>query len=255
MKNYIKLTGLLLFFASGLTTLAMRTKPSPTLGVYVKNMAKGKTGIEYNILIQVVPMSGEVTERFKMPFGSAMHVGQLDQIADIKTSGDYTTWTSNKKQLDQIKEEAMKGWFSDINVYLNVTANPTGYSLKDKDWHWAESGEKQSNPTILTPGFPLILSVEDIQKGALGPTYAQKVKDICTADYSKQKASGFVNLCEHLTRKLQPLFGKISPDIVRFSELQTPSNMHLIKQTEDEIRETIDLLHKKFSEWKQQGKI
>ena len=116
-------------------------------------------------------------------------------------------------------------------------------------WHWAESEDVRAKPSELISfdfsGLPAQL--QDIIKGTWGTDYAKKVIDICGADYTQVKKLGLVNLCEHLTRTLEPLFGKIRKT--------SQPNTFEIKTTENEIKETINRLHKKLLEWKSQGKV
>jgi hypothetical protein len=251
MKKYnVRLASVVLFFATG-AAIGMERPLNPNIEVYVVNKAVGFGGKQYTVTIKAEPdlmstqMGLEPFEKKKVPFGSPIYVNQLSQIADIKTSGDYATgWISNENALREIKQQANK-MNANADVYVHVVSNgSTGYYING--WHWAE--EAQAAPSIITSFDDLPEQLQMIIKGAWGQDYAKKVMDICGADYTKIQKLGWVNLCQNLTKTLDPLFGKTSKKIKSMNSFE-------IKTTEDEIKETINRLHKTFLKWRSEGKL
>ena len=97
MKKYsVKLASLVVFFATN-AAIGMLPLPDPSIGVYVVNKAIGLGGKQYTIDIEAVPdimvtqVGLEMFEKKKVLFGRSIDVGQLRQIDDIMTSGDYAS--------------------------------------------------------------------------------------------------------------------------------------------------------------------
>lgn len=251
MKKYsVRLASVMLFFATG-AAIGMERPLDPGIKVFVVNKAVGLGGKQYTITIKAEPdlmstqMGDEAFKEKKVPFGSPIYVNQLSQIADIETSGDYATgWTSNKDILNMIKQEAVKMHYANANVYVHVVPSKTGYYIYD--WHWIEGA--QATPSIITSFDDLPEQLQKIIRGTWGQDYAKKVMDICGADYTKVQKLGWINLCQNLTKTLDPLFGKTSNKIKSMNTFE-------IKTTEDEIKETINRLHKTFLKWRSEGKL
>jgi hypothetical protein len=196
MKVRIQLASLALLCATGVI-VAMERQPN----VHIVNKAAGYTG-QYEILVKTTPTMSATIGKYgfglgeiKIPYGKSQYVGRLQDIADIETSGQYAQgWTSNKNVLNQIKENAKD--YPNADFYLTVTSSGLGFKVTH--WH-AASPEPQTEYSELIE----FISLDDIKKGRLGQDYAQKVKEICNANYTRAVAAGYANLCQQLQNRLK----------------------------------------------------
>jgi hypothetical protein len=208
-------------------------KFDPTIDVYVVNKAVGYGGKRYSVSVKAQPdlMSTHIgLDEFKektVPYDKSEYINRLSHISDIETSGDYARgWTSNASVIDDLKQQAVDLQYTNVNVYLHVISNgTTGYYIKG--WHWVEKNGGSASRLIE------YVSVDDIlTRGVLGPDYSQKVKAICSADYTKAQSVGYANLCQDLGKRLKT-------DVLKGA----PSS---IKTREEAIKNIIDGLHAKY---------
>ena len=88
--------------------------------------------------------------------------------------------------------------------------------------------------------------LQAIKNGALGPEYAQKATEICSANYAQAEKLGKINLCNQLQQTL------VSPQYFMHSKA-TISKKPLIRPTIEEIKQSIDSLHRALTRYKQRG--
>lgn len=88
--------------------------------------------------------------------------------------------------------------------------------------------------------------LQAIKNGALGPEYAQKATEICSANYTKAEQLGKVNLCNRLQKDL------VSPQYDIHSKA-TIRKKPIIRPTIEEIKQSIDSLHRSLARYKNKG--
>jgi len=88
--------------------------------------------------------------------------------------------------------------------------------------------------------------LQAIKNGALGPEYAKKATEICSANYAPAEKLGKVNLCTSLQKNL------VSPQYDIHSKAKI-TRKPLIRPTIEEIKQTIDSLHRALARYKSRG--
>ena len=89
--------------------------------------------------------------------------------------------------------------------------------------------------------------LQAIKNGALGPEYAQKATEICSADYTPAEKLGKVNLCNRLQKDL------VSPQYDIHSKAKKTFKKPVIRPTIEEIKQSIDSLHRALAKYKNRG--
>lgn len=87
--------------------------------------------------------------------------------------------------------------------------------------------------------------LDALKKGALGAEYAAKAAAICSADYTKAKSKGKINLCDELTRSL------VAPPYTKLQTISGPQPD--LKPVVDEIKSTIDMLSRSLARYRALG--
>lgn len=258
MKKYsVKLASLVLFFATG-ATIGMEAPKR----IHLENLLSpmqiplyGPSNYTLACIINDIDDKNQPNYTKYASYNETVYLGLSDEIKTLKIrlsgpgteKGAYVYDNLTDELKKQIAAKEFDPNYTDLTIIVQHARTSGGKWIPkqyDYTWKW----NKPKDEAQAKPIKSISMTLDGIIKGELGQEYAKKVTDICNADYTKTQKLGLVNLCHNLTQSVEPLFGKLSQDI-------KTRNTFEIKTTKDEIKETINRLHKKFLEWRSQGKI